>query len=148
MLRTNPTTNEVSFLSHSQTSAAAEVIASVPKTIPTKLTIDNLQGNAVQDIVTQLSNDTSLGLEGTIIVSGSVSKTDFTEAYQLVMQTSGGTQKAVNVIKDIKTNQIVVNNVAIVPKKPTVQIKTTTNQNTYGQIGVVTNNITEIVTNE
>lgn len=104
ILRTDTTTNEVSFLSHSQTSIAAEVIASVPRTIPTKLTVDKLQGNVVQDIATQLSKDTSLGLEGLTVVSGSVSKTQFTESYQLVVKTSSDTHKTVNVVKDIKTN--------------------------------------------
>lgn len=104
VLRTDTTTNEVSFLSHSQTSVAAEVIASVPRTIPTKLTVDKLQGNMVEDIGTQLSKDASLGLEGMTVVSGSVTKTDFTETYELVVKTSSEAQKTVNVVKDIKTN--------------------------------------------
>ncbi len=65
-----------------------------------------------------------------------------------MVQTSSETHKTVKVVKDIKSNDIVVSNVVAVPKKPVVEIKTTTKQNSYGQIEVVTNNITEIVTTE
>ncbi len=81
VLRTDTTTNEVSFLSHSQTSVAAEVIAVLPHPAPTKLPNDQIQGTVVQEIATQLSKDTSLGLQGLTVVSGSVSKTEFTETY-------------------------------------------------------------------
>jgi hypothetical protein len=81
VLRTDTSTNEVSFLSHSQTSIAAEVMAAVPRPRPIKLANDKLQGTVVQEIATQLSKDTNLGLEGLTVVSGSVSKNEFTETY-------------------------------------------------------------------
>jgi hypothetical protein len=65
-----------------------------------------------------------------------------------VVQTSSEAHKTVKVVKNLKTNDIVVNNVVAVPKKAVVEVKTTTKQNSYGQIEVVTNNITEIVTTE
>ena len=51
-------------------------------------------------------------------------------------------------LKDLKTKETVVNNVQKVPKKPVVETITTTKQNAYGQIEVVTNSFTEITTTE
>lgn len=98
-----------------------------------------MQSPAISDIGSIINKDKTLNLGPSTIISGTVTSNPYVETYQLIVQTENNIKKQVTITKDIKSKDITVNNVQESPKKPKVEVKTSTNTNPYGQVEIITN---------
>lgn len=140
ILYIDSTTGIVTFISHNDSPLANEILAILPKTQEkTKLTLQDMQSGTILDIGSIITKDKTLNLGPSTIISGTVTTNTYVEIYQLVVQTENNTKKQITITKDLKSKDITVNNVQESPKKPKVEVKTSTNTNPYGQIEIITN---------
>lgn len=74
------------------------------------------------------------------VISGSVKETAFAQVYEMTLETKTHTKKTVTITKDKTTNKIIVNDIQpIVVLPPRPQITTTTQNDNYGNVVVITN---------
>jgi hypothetical protein len=60
VLRTEITTRQITVLSHSQTSIAAQIITSLPRPQPVRLTFDRIQEPSIKEIASLITKEPSL----------------------------------------------------------------------------------------
>ena len=139
VLHYNRETEEVTFVDKKETSISTEVLKVVnqnKKQQVVKIDIETLQSSVVKDVTKVfVKENKEIFSTHPVIQSGTVTKTDLVEIYELNVETKEKKTKTVKVTKDIKTSKIIVNDIRPIVELPEVrpQIIVTQSDN-YGNI--------------